>query len=241
MLSYLSITSCRVGWANARAKHTLHHFSSRIRQQQQHLKRSAKMKRPQQFDYFLVLDFEATCDDKKKMNPQEIIEFPVLKVNAQTYEIEKEFRQFVRPMNHPKLSHFCTELTSIQQEDVDSAKPFSEVFEDFKEWMEQKVGLDKECLFVTCGNWDLLTMLPSQCALDNLPVPPYCKRWLNIKRSYAIKKGEFVKGMMPMLKGLNLQHIGRHHSGLDDCKNIVNILRALDDLDCMFLPTYYTE
>lgn len=25
---------------------------------------------PQSFDYFLVLDFEATCDDKKKMNPQ---------------------------------------------------------------------------------------------------------------------------------------------------------------------------
>ena len=34
----------------------------------------------QQFDYFLVLDFEATCERDTKLRPQEIIEFPCLKV-----------------------------------------------------------------------------------------------------------------------------------------------------------------
>ena len=36
---------------------------------------------PQQFDYFLVMDFEATCERDTKLKPQEIIEFPCLKVN----------------------------------------------------------------------------------------------------------------------------------------------------------------
>lgn len=68
------------------------------------------------------------------------------------------------------------------QEEVNSAKVFKEVFKEFREWMEEKVGLDKQFLFVTCGDWDLKTMLPSQCALYNIPVPPYCKVWLNIKK-----------------------------------------------------------
>ena len=37
---------------------------------------------PQQFDYFLVLDFEATCERGIKLKPQEIIEFPCLKVKV---------------------------------------------------------------------------------------------------------------------------------------------------------------
>ena len=36
---------------------------------------------PQQFDHFLVMDFEATCERDTKLKPQEIIEFPCLKVN----------------------------------------------------------------------------------------------------------------------------------------------------------------
>ncbi|XP_050740407.1 ERI1 exoribonuclease 3-like [Eriocheir sinensis] len=216
------------------------HFNSLLKQQQQQ-QTSDKMLTSQKYDYFLVLDFEATCDKGKRIKPQEIIEFPVLKVNAKTYQEESKFRQFVRPTHNPKLTDFCTELTKIQQEDVNKAKPFEEVFEDFKQWMENDVGLDKEFLFVTCGNWDLQTMLPSQCTLCNIPVPYYCKTWLNIKKSYAIKKKEYVNGMLPMLEGLNLTHEGVLHSGLDDCRNIAKILKALADLNCRFLPTYSIE
>ena len=45
----------------------------------------------QNYDYFLILDFEATCDDEKKILPQEIIEFPVLKINGRTFECESTF------------------------------------------------------------------------------------------------------------------------------------------------------
>ncbi len=70
----------------------------------------------QSFDHFLVLDFEATCDRQRQPKPQEIIEFPCLKVSAKTFETEATFHRYVRPVRHPELSLFCTELTGITQE-----------------------------------------------------------------------------------------------------------------------------
>lgn len=49
----------------------------------------------QKFDYFLVLDFEATCDDQTKIKNQEIIEFPTVLINAKTLTKETEFHQYV--------------------------------------------------------------------------------------------------------------------------------------------------
>ena len=37
------------------------------------------------FKHFLVLDFEATCDHPKQLDPMEIIEFPVIKLNAKRH------------------------------------------------------------------------------------------------------------------------------------------------------------
>ncbi|UXI16591.1 hypothetical protein NH340_JMT02534 [Sarcoptes scabiei] len=64
----------------------------------------------QNYDYFLVLDFEATCD-QKPIDPIEIIEFPALKFDCKTFEIVDSFHQYVRPLIHPKLSNFCIDLT----------------------------------------------------------------------------------------------------------------------------------
>ncbi|GFO05084.1 eri1 exoribonuclease 3 [Plakobranchus ocellatus] len=183
----------------------------------------------QNFDYFLVLDFEATCDNEKPPKPQEIIEFPVLKVNARTYAVDSIFHQYVRPLHNPHLTPFCTELTGIVQEMVDNQECFSEVMKNFNQWMESEGLLNPETrsIFVTCGDWDLKSMLPRQCETSNLPTKSYFKKWINIKKSYADITRTFPKGMMHMLTGLNLQHIGRHHSGIDDCRNIANIVVEL--------------
>ncbi|GBO39807.1 ERI1 exoribonuclease 3, partial [Araneus ventricosus] len=62
----------------------------------------------QKFDYFLVLDIEATCDSPVNVDPQEILEFPVVKVNAETFRPEATFHSYVRPTVVPELSDFCT-------------------------------------------------------------------------------------------------------------------------------------
>ncbi|XP_060574985.1 ERI1 exoribonuclease 3-like [Ruditapes philippinarum] len=183
----------------------------------------------QYFDYFLVLDFEATCKENELIYPQEIIEFPVLKINSKTLETESVFHQYVQPRVHKDLTPFCTKLTGIIQAMVDDQPYIEDVLKSFDKWMADNNLLDEnvKSLFVICGDWDLLKMLPSQAEYFKFETPSYFNRWLNVKKAYAEMTSTYPKGMMPMLEGLEIHHQGRHHSGIDDCKNIGNILIEL--------------
>ncbi len=78
-------------------------------------------------------------------------------------------------------------------------------------------------------------MLPSQCDYFRLTRPEYFNHWINIKKSFNKATGKFARdGMMGMLKDLNIQHTGKHHSGIDDCKNIAEILKALAERGYIF-------
>ena len=195
--------------------------------------------KPQPFEYFLVLDFEATCDDGVQMAPQEIIEFPVLKINAKTLQTEATFHQYVQPRVHQQLTPFCTELTGIIQDMVDGKPYIEEVLEKFHTWLEENdlFNPEKTFIFVTCGDWDLKTMLASQLRYFGVERKPYFNKWINIKKPFADSTNEYPKGMMGMLRKLNITHVGRHHSGIDDCKNIGNILVRLLQRGYVFKPT----
>lgn len=45
---------------------------------------------------------------------QEIIEFPILKLNGRTMEIESTFHMYVQPVVHPQLTPFCTEVRALE-------------------------------------------------------------------------------------------------------------------------------
>ncbi|CAN0548094.1 unnamed protein product [Ectocarpus sp. 12 AP-2014] len=69
-------------------------------------------------------------------------------------------------------------------------------------------------------------MMPAQCKLIDAPVPPHFNSWANIKevfRSQRRPRGGKGGGMPAMLSALGLVLEGRHHSGLDDCRNIARI------------------
>ncbi len=44
---------------------------------------------------------------------KEIIEFPVLKLNGRTFEIEDTFHQYVQPTVHKQLTEFCTNVRHL--------------------------------------------------------------------------------------------------------------------------------
>lgn len=69
----------------------------------------------QDFQYFVVIDFEATCDKERNPHPQEIIEFPSVIVSCVTGQLEACFQTYVRPTCNQLLSDFCKDLTGIQQ------------------------------------------------------------------------------------------------------------------------------
>eukprot|EP01125_Pyxidicula_operculata_P021064 TRINITY_DN7982_c0_g1_i1.p1 TRINITY_DN7982_c0_g1~~TRINITY_DN7982_c0_g1_i1.p1 ORF type:complete len:107 (+),score=17.03 TRINITY_DN7982_c0_g1_i1:408-728(+) len=95
---------------------------------------------------------------------------------------------------------------------------------------------------VTCGDYDLKTALYWEIKNKNLKTPPsYLHSWINIKIPFSecILKTKENKagGMRDMLKKLKIPLEGQHHSGLDDCKNISNILRHLIKQKCQLRKT----
>ncbi|KAJ1565231.1 3'-5' exoribonuclease 1, partial [Cladochytrium tenue] len=86
----------------------------------------------QQYRFLAVLDYEATCesDNKKLPGPQEIIEVPVVVLDASRpgAPVHAEFHRYVRPVCVPQLTAFCTSLTGIRQETVNAAEDYCTVF-----------------------------------------------------------------------------------------------------------------
>lgn len=124
---------------------------------------------------------------------------------------------------------------------VDAAHTFPEVWRRYHEFLASHGLLDPEAkdthVFVTCGDWDLKQMLPRQLTLyspiqgteQNGKVSPPFNRWINIKRPFVEVTNLQTRsiGMGGMLKRLHLELLGRHHSGIDDCKNILRIIEKL--------------
>ena len=77
-------------------------------------------------DWYLIVDVEATCSDDGAVprHEMEIIEIGAVMQSSRTFEIESEFQTFIRPVRHPVLTRFCTELTGITQHDVADAPSF---------------------------------------------------------------------------------------------------------------------
>lgn len=190
-----------------------------------------------ELDYFLVLDFEATCEQNKKLEPQEVIEFPVLKVNAKTFDIEATFHHYVQPKVNRLLTPFCVQLTGITLDKVDGQPDFETTLKLFESWMSNQ-GLLQDGVkfaFVTCGDWDLDKMLPHQSKSFEFQYPDYLKRWINIKKTFETVTGVYPRGdLLEMLKRLGLELEGSHHSGIDDCRNIARILKCLAERGCHF-------
>ena len=59
------------------------------------------------------------------MPPQEIIEFPVVLVSLSTGAVVSEFHQYCQPVEQPRLSPFCRQLTGISQDTVDDGLPLA--------------------------------------------------------------------------------------------------------------------
>ncbi|KAG1700039.1 ERI1 exoribonuclease 3 [Nymphon striatum] len=114
------------------------HYQSRLSETLRDFKRNCHVnkdenfsKRQQLYDYFLVLDFEATCERNDKNYTQEIIEFPVLKVNGKSFKTEATFHHYVRPVINPLLSNFCIQLTGIIPDMVEDELDFPETLKSF--------------------------------------------------------------------------------------------------------------
>lgn len=174
--------------------------------------------------YFLIIDLEATCCDKRTVprHEMEIIEIGAVMLNRQTWEIDSEFEHFIKPVRNPILTEFCTNLTTISQQQVDAAPQFPEVMSKLVEWMNSFPNY----IFCSWGNYDKTQFL-QDCKFHNVPYP-FGAEHKNIKQEFSEYLGVSRKfGMAQALQHLGMELKGTHHRGIDDAHNIAAIYRYM--------------
>ena len=169
---------------------------------------------------YLVIDLEATCDNagavpKREM---EIIEIGAVLVDGETFAAKAEFQTFVKPVRHPELTPFCTELTSITRADVADAPGFATALEKLAAFID-----DGAPLFSSWGNYDKGQF--KQDAIFHRAELPFGEDHLNVKQAFSRQLGTKRRfGMAAALRRLGLPLHGTHHRGIDDARNIARIL-----------------
>lgn len=181
----------------------------------------------QDFQYFVVIDFEATCDKEKNPHPQEIIEFPSVIVSSTTGQLEACFQTYVRPTCNQQLSDFCKDLTGIQQIQVDRGVTLSEALLRHDKWLEKKGIKNTNFAVVTWSSWDCRVMLESECRYKKIRKPPYFNRWINLKVPFGEVFGGARCNLKDAVQMAGLAWQGRAHCGLDDAKNTARLLAFL--------------
>jgi inhibitor of KinA sporulation pathway (predicted exonuclease) len=172
------------------------------------------------FTHYLVIDFEATCCDRGTVprNAMEIIEFGVVMTDAD-FRIVDEFQSFVKPVRHPVLTPFCTQLTSIRQQDVDDAPTFPACVDAFKAWLYRY----RDFAFCSWGDYDR-NQLQQDCDFHHIPNPisaPHC----NVKQLFSERRSLKNKyGLAGAVEKAGLTFSGTHHRGIDDARNIARLL-----------------
>lgn len=185
---------------------------------------------PQNMDYFLVLDLEGKV---------EILEFPVVMIDAKTLDFVDSFHRFVRPteMSEQRINEYIEGKygkLGVDRVWHDTAIPFKEVLQQFEIWIahhhlwkEELGGSLNRAAFVTCGNWDLKTKVPQQCRVSSIKTPTYFMEWINLKDVYLNFYKRRATGMITMMKELMIPLVGSHHLGIDDAKNIARVLQRM--------------
>lgn len=169
---------------------------------------------------YIIIDLEATCwKHGTRPSRMEIIE--VGAVCLQDGVIIDEFARFVKPIEQPKLSDFCVELTTIQQKDVDDAEHFYSVFNELLDW----IGSEP---FTWCswGAYDY-SQFKIDCHRHGIEFPTSFEQHINIKQQFSAVKGVKKCGMKRALQILEIPLEGQHHRGIDDARNIAKIAMTI--------------
>jgi len=170
---------------------------------------------------YLVVDLEWTCcnDDSIPNGEHETIEIGAVLVDGSTLLGFSEFDAFVKPVQHPILTNFCTTLTGIRQEDVDSADEFPKVFARFQDW----INLYKAALFCSWGGGDKKRFM-DDCMFHKMDYP--FTNHLDLSRVFTKVTGRRCMHRRAM-KILGVEPEGKHHRGISDARNIVKMLPIL--------------
>ena len=203
---------------------------------------------PPPLTHLVVVDFEWTADDRKKMLPcSEITQFPsvLVRLSGTTSHVVDEFDTFVRPTFNPTLTSFAKTLTAIAQADVDAAPTLDVVLVRYTCWLQSHGLCDAEggklgsWCFCTWSDADIGGQLASECRHKVLTLPSCFESWVDLKEVY----GRHYKipprgGLQACVERLGLEFSGRAHNGLVDSQNTAKIVLHMARGEGFFGPAF---
>ncbi|MBZ0287150.1 MAG: exonuclease domain-containing protein [Anaerolineae bacterium] len=174
------------------------------------------------YDQIIIVDIECTCWDGPPPPGQEneIIEVGVCRLRPSNWERYDKRSLIVKP-ECSTVSPFCTELTSLTQEQVDQGMSFTAACA-----ILEKDYKTRQRVWASYGDYDR-QMFERQCAARRIPYP-FGPTHLNIKSLYTLLRGlRHDVGMAQAMKLLDLPLEGRHHRGDDDAWNTALVLAKI--------------
>lgn len=170
-------------------------------------------------DTFIFLDIEATLINGK----QHIIEIGAIKwMPNNTFET---FEQLIKPIKFKRLNRHIQNLTGITTEELQHAKPFHMVIQDFIEWCG---GYEKEKIFVTFGEFDR-KVLEEEFARHYLK-KDFLYPIVDYQQKYMIAHQEKNQpSLNRLMEYYNLKN-EQQHRALADANSLLKIFLATDGL-----------
>lgn len=177
---------------------------------------------PRKFDHnVLVIDIESTCWDEGEVQPHneisEIIEVGLAVVDTKKLEIIENTSILVKPQNS-KVSKFCTKLTTLTENDLDNGVSFQKMINILHDDYSSNSRT-----FISWGDYDR-QMFEKNCEFYKVKYP-FGPRHLNLKNTFTLlHELDREPGMDTALEYLKMKLDGTYHRGVDDARNIANIL-----------------
>lgn len=190
-----------------------------------HLEAGVKQTAVRSSKGMLIIDLECTCSNDNSINrsDMEIIQIGAVVLDS-SMEIIATFDEMIKPVIHPQLTPFCTQLTGITQSQVDGATSALNVFTRFDKFVAEYAAFHGN-QWGSWGNFDA-----NQFAKDFKRLGRRQLTFLD-KTSHHNLKEQWAKYLrVPKQLGLGsalhkegLRFDGNPHNALDDARNIARL------------------
>jgi inhibitor of KinA sporulation pathway (predicted exonuclease) len=130
----------------------------------------------------------------------------------------REKRSLLVKPEHSQVSPFCTQLTTLTQEQVDQGIPFAEACTLLRDEY-----LSRERVWASYGDYDR-AQFDRQCRERQIDYP-FGSKHINVKTLFALAYGlPREVGMARALEIAGIPLAGTHHRGDDDAWNIAALV-----------------
>lgn len=170
------------------------------------------------YEWCLVVDFEATCDEPIQPEKPEIIQIGACLFNIKERKVHKELDVYIKPIYNPILTKFCKDLTGITQEQVDAASGFHSVYVDLK----TMTHVDGTICWGSWGGYDYNELLRNTF-YHNIPykMPPHFNLKFLFSDAMKFKK---QYGLRTALDKIGIPFEGKQHNALIDARNTIKLM-----------------